>query len=197
MSTISQQFESPCQQIWKARESDSTDPSSHTPFRHLNSPEKAICYQCEHALRRSCQHKIAHLSDKLETSTQQKVFVEDIALHDDLFQIVAENAQTVFPLAHLHIYFGTTKRRQPLWRMHGRWGGTPSWFGGVFTSVIFQVVHTRPCMIQVPSGFHHREHFTITLIIRRLQLGFQRRWTSNYKLLQRCHCALREKSVSS
>ena len=80
---------------FKQRESDSTDPSIHTPFRHLNSPKKAICYQCEHALRRSCQCQIAHLSDKLETSTQQKVFVEDIALYDDLFQIVAENAQVM------------------------------------------------------------------------------------------------------
>ena len=74
------------------RESDSTDPSSHTPFRHLNSPEKAIRYQREHALRRSCQRQIAHLSDKLD---QQRGFVEDVALHDDLSQIVAENAQVM------------------------------------------------------------------------------------------------------
>ena len=77
------------------RESDSTDPSSHTPFRHLNSPEKAIRYQREHALRRSCQRQITRLSDKLEASTQQRGFVEDMALHDDLSQIVAENAQAM------------------------------------------------------------------------------------------------------
>lgn len=77
------------------KENDSTDPSSHTPFRHLNSPEKAIRYQREHALRRSCQRQITHLSDKLEVSTQQRGFVEDKALHDDLSQIVAENAQVM------------------------------------------------------------------------------------------------------
>ena len=48
----------------KQRESDSTDPSSHTPFRHLSSPDKAIRYQREHALRRSYQRQIAHLSKK-------------------------------------------------------------------------------------------------------------------------------------
>ena len=79
----------------KQSEIDSTDPSSHTPFRHLSSPEKAIRYQREHALRRSCQHQIACLSDKLEISTQQRGFVEDMVLHDDLSQIVAENAQVM------------------------------------------------------------------------------------------------------
>ena len=35
------------------------------------------------------------LSDMLEASTQQRGFVEDKALHDDLSQIVAENAQVM------------------------------------------------------------------------------------------------------
>lgn len=61
----------------------------------LQFAEKAIHYQHEHALRRSCQRQITHLSDMLEASTQQRGFVEDKALHDDLSQIVAENAQVM------------------------------------------------------------------------------------------------------
>jgi len=48
-------------------ESDPTDPSSHTPFRHLNTPEKARRYQCEHSLRISCQQRIACRSEQLST----------------------------------------------------------------------------------------------------------------------------------
>jgi len=76
-------------------ESDPTDPSSHTPFRHLNTPEKARRYQHKHSLRRSCQWQIACLSEQLSTAAQERGFAEDKALHDDLCQIMTQNTQLV------------------------------------------------------------------------------------------------------
>jgi len=69
--------------------------SSHTPFRHLNTPEKARRYQREHSLRRSCQQQIACLSEQLSTAAQERGFAEDQALHDDLCQIMTQNTQSV------------------------------------------------------------------------------------------------------
>lgn len=58
----------------KTSEEARTDPSSHTPFKHLNTPEKAKRYQREHKLRRSCQRQIARL---VEEATERRGVTED------------------------------------------------------------------------------------------------------------------------
>ena len=79
----------------KADDCDRTNPSSHTPFQSLNTPEKARRYRREHELRRSCERRIARLSEKLSEATKQRGFCEDDGLHSDLSQIMSHNSQTI------------------------------------------------------------------------------------------------------
>ena len=79
----------------KQRMGDSTDPSSHTPFRHLNTPQKAKRYQREHALRRSCERRIAHLTQRLKVAVDERGFTEDKTLSDDLSEIMVQNTEAM------------------------------------------------------------------------------------------------------
>ena len=76
----------------RTSECDRTDPSSHTPFQHLSTPEKARRYQREHALRKSCQRRIGHL---LQEAAEERGFCEDKSLSDDLSQIMVQNAENM------------------------------------------------------------------------------------------------------
>ena len=46
----------------KEREEDVTNPTSHAPFRYLNTPEKEKRYQQEHKLQQSYEHRLARLT---------------------------------------------------------------------------------------------------------------------------------------
>lgn len=74
------------------RTSDSTHPSSHTPFQSLTTPEKAGRYQREHTFRRSCQRQIDRL---LPRSSEKGGFNEDKSLCDDLSQIMVQNTELI------------------------------------------------------------------------------------------------------
>ena len=74
---------------------DRTDPSSHTPFRNLTTPEKEIRYQREHTLRRSHERCIDHLKEKLEKEVEDRGVAVDECLHQDLTQIMQQNTDTV------------------------------------------------------------------------------------------------------
>ena len=165
-------------------ESDPTDPSSHTPFRHLNSPEKARRYKCEHSLRRSCQQRIACRSEQLSTAAQERGFAEDKALHDDLCQIMTQNTQSVSDTlpsgSFARIVWDSQKEAASLkdaWQM--RWD--PIMVRWCLYLRQLSSSAMNPCERLVSSSFHHREHFVIIPITPRLQLGFQRRLTSSYK----------------
>ena len=79
----------------KEREEDVTNPSSHAPFRYLNTPEKAKRYQQEHKLRRSCDRRIARLTQRLAEAVEERGFTEDSALSNDLSQIMELNAKSM------------------------------------------------------------------------------------------------------
>ena len=79
----------------RASDSDRTDPSSHTPFQYLNTPDKTQRYRRERELRKSCERRVARLSKLLEEATEKRGFCEDETLHSDLSQIMAHNAQTI------------------------------------------------------------------------------------------------------
>ena len=79
----------------KEREEDVTKPSSHTPFRYLNTPEKAKRYQQEHKLRRSYEHRLARLTQRLAEAVEERGFTEDSTLSNDLSQIMEHNAKSM------------------------------------------------------------------------------------------------------
>ena len=79
----------------KEREGNVTSPSSHAPFHYLNTPEKAKRYQQEHKLRRSCEHRIARLTQRLAEAVEERGFTEDSALNNDLSQIMEQNAKSM------------------------------------------------------------------------------------------------------
>ena len=79
----------------RPREHDRTDPSSHTPFQHLTTPEKNRRFQREHELRRSYQRCITRLKENLERAIAERGVTEDESLHDDLGQIMKQSVGEV------------------------------------------------------------------------------------------------------
>ena len=65
-----------------------TDPSSHTSFCHLTTPEKVRHFQREHELRKSCQWKVTQLKEKLELASAERGVTGDDGLHKDLSAIM-------------------------------------------------------------------------------------------------------------
>ena len=82
----------------KQSEKDSKYP---TPFRYLNSPEKAIRYQRGHELRRSCQRKLA--LDPVNYCTRHCMMTS--------FSKMPKQSATLTHLEHLHEYFGRVRRK--------------------------------------------------------------------------------------
>ena len=78
-----------------AADTSRTDPSSHASFSHLSSSEKCIRYHREHELRRACQRQVANLRMKLQAVIGGRGLSVDSGLHDDLVQIMQDNAEAV------------------------------------------------------------------------------------------------------
>ena len=76
-------------------DSSRTNPSSHTAFSRLCSPEKATRYHQEHTMRRACQRQVTNLHKKLQTVTEERGLSVHSSLHDDLVQIMKDNAEAV------------------------------------------------------------------------------------------------------
>ena len=72
-----------------------TDPSSHASFSRLSSPDKCICYHREHQLRVAYQRQVTNLQMKLQAATEERGISLDSSLHDDLLQIMQDNAEAV------------------------------------------------------------------------------------------------------
>ena len=83
----------------REREEDVTSPSSHAPFCYLNSPQKAKRYQQEHKLRRSCEHRIGRMRQRLAVAVEERGFTEDTTLSNDLSQIMGQNDEI---MRHTH-----------------------------------------------------------------------------------------------
>ena len=79
----------------KQRADDGTNPSSHTPFCYLNTPQKAKRYQREHGLRRFCEQRIIRLSQRLEVAAEERGFTEDCTLSNDLSEIILQNTKSM------------------------------------------------------------------------------------------------------
>ena len=82
---------------------------------------------------------------------------EDKTLHDDLTDIIFQNAEAVSDTQHLHEYFGRVRRKLLHWRSHDKCVGIPLWSVGVCISAICQALHMKSYMSQVQSNCHHRE----------------------------------------
>ena len=82
-----------------------TDPSSHASFSHVSSPEKCIRYHREHQLRVAYQRQVNNLQMKLQAATEERGISVDSSQHDDLLQIMQDNAEAVCE-AHLSGSFG-------------------------------------------------------------------------------------------
>ena len=74
---------------------DDTDPSSHTLFCLLNTPQKIQQFEREHRLRKSFERRITYFRQKLERVTEERGVAADESLHNDLTKIMTQNAQTM------------------------------------------------------------------------------------------------------
>ena len=72
-----------------------TDPSSHASFSRLSSPDKCIRYHREHQLRVAYQRQVTNLQMKLQAATEERGISVDSSVHDDLLQIMQDNAEAV------------------------------------------------------------------------------------------------------
>lgn len=72
-----------------------TNPGSHAAFSRLSSPEKCERYHQEHALRTACQRQVTNLHKKMQEVTEERGLSVHSSLHDDLVQIMKDNAEAV------------------------------------------------------------------------------------------------------
>ena len=78
-----------------ASDTSCTDPSSHAAFSRLSSPLKCTRYHQEHALRIACQRQVTNLKKKLEAAIDGSGLMVSSSLHDDLVQIMKNNAEVI------------------------------------------------------------------------------------------------------
>ncbi|KAL5502150.1 hypothetical protein EMCRGX_G008874 [Ephydatia muelleri] len=69
-----------------------TDPSSHVSFSRLSSTKKCIHYYREH---QPYQRQVTNYQMTLQAATEERGISVDSSLHDDLLQIMQDNAEAV------------------------------------------------------------------------------------------------------
>ena len=86
------------------------------------------------------------LQMKLQAVTEERGISVNSSLHNDLLQIMQDNAEAVCE-AHPPDSFGRvfweTQMKAALWMMHGICVGTLSWCGGASTFVICLAQHMK------------------------------------------------------
>ncbi|KAL5510548.1 hypothetical protein EMCRGX_G006110 [Ephydatia muelleri] len=136
-----------------------TDPSSHASFSRLSSPDKCIRYHREHQLRVAYQRQVTNLQMKLQAATEERGISLDSSLHDDLLQIMQDNAEAVceaHPPGSFGRVFWETQMKAASLDDAQHMCGTLSWCGGASTFVIrlsssaYEMIR-ETCTIKLPS----------------------------------------------
>ena len=74
-----------------ASDTSSTDPGSHAPFSHLSSPQKCTRYQTSMLY----EYLVTILKKKLDDVIEESGLTVSTSLHDDLVQIMKDNAEVI------------------------------------------------------------------------------------------------------
>ena len=85
-----------CAMVCRNQKDERTDPSSHTPYIYLSTPEKDERLSRLHKEKRKASLQIAQLKEKLSSATIQDGITLDDELHNDVRNIASASVKQIY-----------------------------------------------------------------------------------------------------